>query len=85
MLIVGGTKTVVVGIGSSDIKAIAVGGEQGQPPFGAAILVTAPTRANDLLAVREVQFLGTHAPSSQLFFSERIGQAVTIHCLFSKS
>lgn len=85
MLIVGGTKTVVVGIGSSDVKAIAVGGESGQPPFGAAIPVTAvPTKANDIQAVREVQWLGTHAGSSQLFFAERVGQQVTVHCLFAK-
>lgn len=85
MLIVGGTKTVVVGIGSSDVKAIAVGGEAGQPPFGAAIPVTAvPTKTNDMLLTREVQWLGTHAGSSQLFFAERVGQQVTIHCLFAK-
>lgn len=85
MLIVGGNKTVVVGIGSSDVKAIAVGGEAGQPPFGAAIPVTAvPTKVNDQLAVREVQWLGTHAGSSQLFFAERVGQQFTVQCLFAK-
>lgn len=85
MLIVGGTRTVVVGIGSADVKAIAVGGEAGQPPFGEAMPVTeVPTRAGDLLLTREVQWLGTHAGSSQLFFAERVGQQVTIHCLFAK-
>lgn len=85
MLVVGGTKTVVVGIGSADVKAIAVGGEAGQAPFGAAIPVTAaPTGISDLLVTREVQWLGTHAGSAQLFFSERVGQQVTIQCLFAK-
>lgn len=86
MLIVGGTKTVVVGVGSNEVKAIAVQGEQDKPPFGAAVNVTpAPSsRSNDLLAVREVHFLATHSQSSQLFYSERVGGSYTINVLSSK-
>ncbi|KAI5480073.1 mitogen-activated protein kinase kinase kinase kinase 4-like protein [Pseudohyphozyma bogoriensis] len=70
ILIVGGNRTVVVGVGSSEVKAIAVQGEGGQAPFSSAISVT-PTpslRPND---AREIEFLGNHSVTNQLFFTER--------------
>lgn len=86
VLVVGGNKTVIVGIGSSDAKAIAVGGGTGEAPFGAAVPVTSrPTsKPSDMAAVREVQFLGTHAPTNQLFISERVGANFLVYALFSK-
>ncbi|KAM0755931.1 hypothetical protein T439DRAFT_320630 [Meredithblackwellia eburnea MCA 4105] len=74
VLIVRGTQTVVMGVGSSEVKAIAVGGGPGEPPFGTAASLT-PTSTSKSTEPREVIFLGTHAASNQLFFTERVGQA----------
>lgn len=80
MVIVGGTRTVVVGVGATEVKAIAVGGEAWQAPFGVAIPVTPTpgTRASD---VREIEFLGNHLASNQLFFTERVGQTWRAWCI----
>ncbi|KAL8283662.1 hypothetical protein RQP46_005457 [Phenoliferia psychrophenolica] len=76
MLIVGGTKTVILGIGNSEVKAIAVGGAPGEAPFGAAVSLTPTTpNAKGSTDPRDIVFLGTHSTSNQLFFTERVGQA----------
>ncbi|KAK4699770.1 hypothetical protein P7C70_g6487, partial [Phenoliferia sp. Uapishka_3] len=74
MLIVGGTKTVILGIGNTEVKAIAVGGGHGEAPFSAAVSLT-PTTTSKSTEPRDIVFLGTHAPSNQMFFTERVGQA----------
>ena len=75
MLIVGGTKTVILGVGNSEVKAIAVGGGAGEAPFGAAIALTPTPGSAKTSDPRDVVFLGTHAASNQMFFTERVGQA----------
>ncbi|KAM0793450.1 hypothetical protein ACM66B_000894 [Microbotryomycetes sp. NB124-2] len=74
MLVSGETKTFVVSISSNEVKAIAVQGGVNEPSF------TAAAKAHGGPA-DSVQWLGTHAHSSQLFFAERNGQHIVFKCL----
>lgn len=80
ILIVRGTKTVVVGIGAFEVKAIAVGGAAGEAPFGPAVSLcpTVPPKSGD---VNDIVFLGTQAKTNQLFFTERVGTSWKAWCV----
>lgn len=87
MLIVQQTRTVVVGMGTREVRAIAVGGEVGQAPFGTAVGVAGAGVSggkDGKDTVREVKWLGTQQGGSQLFYSERVGQNWTVHVLSAK-
>ncbi|KAK4055227.1 hypothetical protein OIV83_000507 [Microbotryomycetes sp. JL201] len=74
MLVSGGTKTFIISISANEVKAIAVQGGLNEPSFTAAArALKSPADA--------VQWLGTHAQSSQLFFAERNGQHIVFKCL----
>ncbi|GAA5865041.1 hypothetical protein JCM1840_005717 [Sporobolomyces johnsonii] len=79
LLVVGGTKTVVVKVGASDVKAIAVEGSPSTNPFSSAVSAS-PTSSRPV-----IQFLSTHSASQQLLFAQTVGQSWTIQCLASTS
>ena len=85
-------RTVVVGLGNREVRAIAVGGEAGEAPFGqavgvagAGVGVSAREREKDAAKEREVKWLGTQGGGSQLFFSERVGQSWTVSVLAARN
>ncbi|GAA5852956.1 hypothetical protein JCM9279_000092 [Rhodotorula babjevae] len=73
VLVVGGTRTVVVKLSSTDVKAISVDG--GSSSFSTAVPVT---RSN---ARGQVNFLSTHRVGQQLLFAQTVGPSTTIFCL----
>ncbi|GAA5919165.1 hypothetical protein JCM1841_002481 [Sporobolomyces salmonicolor] len=79
LLVVGGTKTVVVKVGASDVKAIAVEDSPSTIPFSSAVSAS-PTSSRPV-----IEFLSTHSASQQLLFAQTVGQSWTIQCLASAS
>ncbi|GAA5932487.1 hypothetical protein JCM3775_005933 [Rhodotorula graminis] len=73
VLVVGGTRTVVVKLSPTDVKAISVDG--GVSPFSTAVPVTRPN------ARGQVNFLATHRMGQQLLFAQTVGPSTTILCL----
>ncbi|GAA5913181.1 hypothetical protein JCM8208_001693 [Rhodotorula glutinis] len=73
VLVVGGTRTVVVKLSPTDVKAISVDG--GASPFSTAVPVTRPN------ARGQVSFLATHRMGQQLLFAQTVGPSTTILCL----
>lgn len=86
LLVAGGTKTVIVGVGSTELRAVAVGSSNsslGQGVFGEAVdVLTGRGGKQDGAGggERDIQFLGKTG-ASQLFFSESVAGSHTIYCL----
>ncbi|GAA6058745.1 hypothetical protein JCM10212_003433 [Sporobolomyces blumeae] len=72
ILVVGGTKTVVVKVSPTDVTAIAVEGLTTTNPFSPPVL------ASPSFPTPSIQFLATHSASQQLFFAQSVGQSWTV-------
>lgn len=82
LLVLGGNRTVVLRVSTSSIGAIAVeGGSGGHQLFANMLSIPASTsKSTD----REVTWIATHHPTSQLFFAERVGQHITLNSVYAK-
>lgn len=88
ILVEGGTKTTIIGIGKNEIKAVLIGGSSASLPappldsfFGEAIEVVTDASFRGAEGIKEIQSLG--AVNNQFFFSEKVGNYHSIHCLSS--
>ncbi|GAA5969335.1 hypothetical protein JCM11641_007555 [Rhodosporidiobolus odoratus] len=82
VLVVGGKKTVVVKVGTTDVKAISVDGVSTTSPFSPALLVSPSSSSSSSPQNRSnIQFLATHTPGQQLLFAQSVGTSYTVQCL----
>jgi hypothetical protein len=78
-----GSRTVIVGFGRVEAKAIDLGGEMDDSPACTITSLPPPKPSDYPSSIRAVQHLGTQHSSNQLFYSERVGQSFTVFCLLA--
>jgi hypothetical protein len=83
LLVENGRKTVIVGIGPKEIKAVLVGGSSPGQLFGDAVQVVTGGvhRGSGSDVKKDTQFLAK--VRNQLFFSEKTGNSYSVYCLSS--